>query len=451
MLHTTRPGRQARSAISLFVAFAAIAGCSDGASDPPDPPPQDSPPALAPVEPGPRALIVNELDALSAITMRRVLDRLADSAGSTLDADAMYARWWDALNTSNGPPGAGPGPSSSHCDESTPPGTINGFPITCPRGEGTFPGLGALAHYRAVAAVNRLDLAPGDGAHCGEVRLVLALPPERFTEHMVIFEALYPNPQPELGRLGCSPIAAFWSGMEDPALDAAAVGDRLEDFFFHGVDDLPPVIDAAHLGLSSDGGATGRIRSNTLANTWQLREFVLASTCEGTCQLDVVPTTVGQTAFAPLLLGDDPRSALLEDALVEQIPSLVSRDVDDWSLDLPDATLAGESNAQVLVDQPEERYGVFAADNDALRIRLAARLSEMGSPVTERDLLARATATTCAGCHALSSGEPMGDGVTFPRSLGFVHVDHRGELSPALRDVFLPARRQLLDGFLGSL
>ena len=47
-------------------------------------------------------------------------------------------------------------------------------------------------------------------------------------------------------------------------------------------------------------------------------------------------------------------------------------------------------------------------------------------------------------------GSDLGHGLTWPFSLGFVHVNEAGNLSPALRDVFLPHRKRVLEDFLNG-
>jgi hypothetical protein len=42
-----------------------------------------------------------------------------------------------------------------------------------------------------------------------------------------------------------------------------------------------------------------------------------------------------------------------------------------------------------------------------------------GSALTPEDIVKRAQALTCAGCHDLSSNADLRDGLTWPPSLGF--------------------------------
>jgi hypothetical protein len=85
-------------------------------------------------------------------------------------------------------------------------------------------------------------------------------------------------------------------------------------------------------------------------------------------------------------------------------------------------------------------------------------LAQMGAasrphvgPQTEKEILNRAQAGTCAGCHMLSPGEvvrqdPSGTTVNWPPVAdgGFVHVREDRVLSGALEESFLPFRRYVL-------
>ena len=64
--------------------------------------------------------------------------------------------------------------------------------------------------------------------------------------------------------------------------------------------------------------------------------------------------------------------------------------------------------------------------------------------------MARAETQSCAGCHQFSNNASLGGGLTWPSSLGFVQVDERSNLSPALHNVFLPHRQQVLQSFVAG-
>jgi hypothetical protein len=73
-------------------------------------------------------------------------------------------------------------------------------------------------------------------------------------------------------------------------------------------------------------------------------------------------------------------------------------------------------------------------------------------PITAEAILHRASAQTCAGCHApekfIGPERKLGCGMTFPTTLGEVHIDEKGGLSPALTEAFLPRRADVLQTYL---
>jgi len=71
-----------------------------------------------------------------------------------------------------------------------------------------------------------------------------------------------------------------------------------------------------------------------------------------------------------------------------------------------------------------------------------------GLNLTPDEVINRAGATTCGGCHRFSRGKPVSPTLNWPADAGFVHVTELGELSLALTDVFLPAREQVLENFV---
>jgi hypothetical protein len=85
----------------------------------------------------------------------------------------------------------------------------------------------------------------------------------------------------------------------------------------------------------------------------------------------------------------------------------------------------------------------------------------MTSDRTPAEIAARATALSCAGCHALSSNANLGGGVTWPASLGVNHVTEqatetgpdgpRYKISDALTGVFLKHRSKVLSDFIVSI
>src|SRR6185436_3426806 len=81
---------------------------------------------------------------------------------------------------------------------------------------------------------------------------------------------------------------------------------------------------------------------------------------------------------------------------------------------------------------------------------IKAELTDLGSTLTVNQVLNRATTQTCAGCHMVSNGQALGGGLTWPSSLGFVHIDESSALSPALSGTFLPRRKAVLEKFIND-
>src|SRR5690606_32780848 len=87
-------------------------------------------------------------------------------------------------------------------------------------------------------------------------------------------------------------------------------------------------------------------------------------------------------------------------------------------------------------------------------------LTALGSSLSVDDIILRAQANTCAGCHRLNNNVAVGGGLTWPSASGFVHVNERETelvdgvprfpISDALEDVFLPHRKVIIDDFLNN-
>ena len=85
----------------------------------------------------------------------------------------------------------------------------------------------------------------------------------------------------------------------------------------------------------------------------------------------------------------------------------------------------------------------------------------MGIRLRPEHLVRRSLALSCAGCHQLSNGAPLGDGLTWPgKSLAFVHISERDpvsvgggsivrfQISETLTDHFLPHRKGVLEQYM---
>jgi hypothetical protein len=78
-----------------------------------------------------------------------------------------------------------------------------------------------------------------------------------------------------------------------------------------------------------------------------------------------------------------------------------------------------------------------------------ARLVTMGSTLTSDQVLNRATAASCAGCHVSAGGADLGGGLGTWSSPAFRHVMRSSgamhSLSSALTQTFLPHRARVLE------
>ena len=156
-----------------------------------------------------RSLFITDVEVLDqAVSLEDVLTALADDVGHpAFGPGVLWEQLWDTQNTG---PGLGLG---FNCDDQvdasgTP--ALNGFPIQCPRNEGAEIDVdpfdpGAESFYRPIALVNRMDLAPTDGANCGEFRVIFAR--SGGSRNLLIFEAVLPNPSPGCGLSGCRGVA----------------------------------------------------------------------------------------------------------------------------------------------------------------------------------------------------------------------------------------------------
>jgi hypothetical protein len=422
-----------------------------------------------------RSLAVTDQVILARFSLKRVLDQLvAQSNVSGLTSHRLFQQWWD---TQNPKPGLGLGP---HCDDQSDPSgpTLNGFPYTCrpAPSEGAQAGCDPFAPnspcaYIPIGLFNRFDLMPENGEYCGEYRIVYSKASGVATSddrNLLIFEAALPNPLPLLGIEGCRPAIELWAGLSsvsDPEVRAA----RLEGFYFSGllvaVPPFPPVIKIEHFGASASG--RGQIRTNQFVvppapatRIWSLREFKLQRSCGllNCSALRVVPVTSKGNPYGPLLSAGSSHSkkAEFQSFLPQQVSTLNGATIPELGIAIPDAYNSGQSEANGTTE------GNFAAqlgvESSPLRGAIQASLTAAGSSLTVDNVVARAQAQTCAGCHRISNNADLGAGLIWPASLGFTHVTERetevvsGQarylISDALKGVFLPHRQQLLEQYL---
>jgi hypothetical protein len=415
-----------------------------------------------------RSLMVTEVNVLRrAVSLREVMGKLANDSGiNGLTPRRLWAQWWD---TQNANPGIGPGP---HCDDrvdSMGNPILNGFPLDCPRNEGSEVSSNPFdpsqpGFYYPIALVNRLDLAPEDGANCGEYRVVFARDPAAGNgRNFLIFEAMLPNPNPDCGIDGCRGIATFWaklSRVDDPAIRAR----MLHDFYFEGLpaQGVSPVIDARNYGPGAGQIRTNQFMSGPNSQEWQLREFKLALTqtqTQGIRSLQFVPVSTKTNPWGELFSEQfqSPLTIPFMRHYVTQVDELDADHVTELAYSIPNQFNSGQSTEQSF---SESDYPNHFSSSGFFANRIQARLNRIGSTLTPDETVKRARTQSCAGCHQLSNNDALGNGLVWPASLGFVHIheqltdqingtDHF-RISPALADVFLPHRERMFESFLGS-
>ncbi|MEY4579949.1 MAG: hypothetical protein RL701_4652 [Pseudomonadota bacterium] len=287
--------------------------------------------------------------------------------------------------------------------------------------------------------------------------------------NFIIFEGILPNPDPTCGVEACRPVVEFWEKLAsfDPGTAAGqtALADGLENFYFNGLSGFEPVVHPNHYGVKGGGGygqrSGGQIRTNMFIQNqeWQLREFHLRPNCDktGKCsKLLLDPVTVktnphhelfNLAAFAP-----DPRAPAFQAAFPSEAQALATDSVAKIGMNIADQFNAGQSTSQDFNEDYGFQFSLGSPPNPFSAAIDSELVSIARTDLTATDIVNRATTQSCAGCHQLSNGKPLGGKVNpqWPFSRGFVHVDEASNLSQALWCVFLPDRKTVLDGFFSS-
>lgn len=402
-----------------------------------------------------RSLIETNKAVVQQFTMDAVLAAVITNSGSTGPTAALHDQIFESYRTK-----AGGAPGLPHCDDvkAGPVATLNGFPIECPRADGNL--VGKLPGWRALALVNRFDLAPTTGADCGEQRIIFSN--TGLVRDFVIFEAKIPNPKPALGLEACRPIAEFWAGLSTVS-NAATRATRLKQAFLTGEPTLTAAGFAPFMRAQNFGGALGQIRTNNFAQPpWTLREHKLAVTVvNGAQRVDATPSAVANDSHGPTWdeTRATPGGATCRQAILDNLGTLLGSDLAALGLSLPKSCWSGESR-----DDVNQDYPVHLGNSPSFRQQITAKIQALqpGSALTPVHVANRARfASSCIGCHQQATNLNVGAGLTTPTSLGFVHVSEQGSepcgdggtcfpISPALKNVFLPKRLAALKSFLDA-
>jgi hypothetical protein len=427
-----------------------------------------------------KSIFITDQAILNLFTLDELMEKLArESKSHKISKEQLFQQWWDTANVKTGFNVSFGGPNC------TANGQLNGFPYTCPRNEGQqaiqYPfGSSTNATYTAIALSNRFDLTtPPEkgGTDCGEYRIVF----ERnsggsngFDRNLIIFEAVLPNPHPLPNSLkGCRPIQDFWEDLTDKNLPVAARAKLLHDFYYKGLphDHVEPVVMAKHYGDATPN-AEGQIRTNqfmagTNPQTWMLRQFHVVQDPQGT---KIIPVPVATNPPASLFNESitQPQGTSFRTDFLTQIPALTPPAtactlpslLDCIAMETPSQDDDGESiEGGPGGPATDMLYAPAFANSPNFKNSIQAKIAS-GSGLTADDVVARAQTQTCAGCHQLSANASLGGSLIWPATLGFTHerlappFDTTGpdgpryQISPALQNVFLPARKHVIETFL---
>ncbi|RYZ02009.1 MAG: hypothetical protein EOO73_33345 [Myxococcales bacterium] len=377
-----------------------------------------------------KSILITDFDIVDTFSLKEVLDQLSD--GHALD---MFRQLF-ATQLPAGAEGAGSGPNCT--------GTLNGWPEECPRLEGQeatrdpFADPTSGESYKAITLSNRFDLAPADGANCGEYRVNFARRSGNTNRGslervFIAFEARLPNPKPSLGLAGCLPVVQFWRGLSSvaPAVRAA----RLRDFYFKGLPGFLPVIHKNLFG-AVPGPQGGQIRLNeflfiqTVSGDWSMREYRLVPQPSGQSPSALLLPTFDDDTPARSLFNPVPADAravrFQQEYFPNQVERLALQDINtmNYVAPVPDDLNTGDSHLTGNMTEFFSDYAPeFGPGPSPFRTLIQQKLTAIGSTLTPENIVERATTLGCGGCHHFSQGKTtLGFPTPFPVSLGFNQV-----------------------------
>jgi hypothetical protein len=407
---------------------------------------EGEPSCIDPIAVERRALFETTTLATSFFSLRAALSAIATNESFETTPDRLFGELIDTYATAD----QGRLSDAIHCGDEMTNGvpTLNGFPIECNRAEANQ--FDNLDSFFSTAIVNRFDLAPANGAHCGQQRLIFASNAQN--RMFFILEAQVPNPAPEFGILGCQPIVDFWAAQAQIE-DAFFRGIRLQEAFLLGSPELlaqgvGPFMSASNLTVGS-----GQIRTNQFDSIpWTLREFKLA--IDGSA-LRAVPLPVSEAPNGQLWNDsiDTPQGPACRDAFIQALPNLLTNNLEEMSFPVPQECKDAESRNDGSQDYPFQMLG---GNPDGFQAQLATALE--GTGLTPFEVATRAQfAGSCIGCHEEAVGRDLGFGIIAPFSNGFVHVSEFAssecrdgdcfDASQAVEEVFIPRRFEVLSQF----
>ncbi len=395
-----------------------------------------------------RVLLENDVTAVSTVRLRDVFNALASNGATKGDGELLFNQIYDSFASAD----QGLIPSAVHCGDEMTNGvpTLNGFPVDCNRIERLH--VGGIDAFSALAIINRIDLAPENGANCGQQRMIFAS--NSFNRAFIIVEAQVPNPSPELGIAGCIPLAKFWMAQNDIA-DPIARGARLTEAFLKGSPELAPQGFGAFYTPENLTVGSGQIRTNQFdSSPWTLREFKLTQDGE---TLKSIPFPTAEAPNGGLWNDTNdglPQGAACRENMLSALDGVLTGDLGQLSFVVDQQCRDSESRNDF-----SQAYAFQMSPG--FRAQIAQKVA--GTGLSPEQVANRAQfAGSCIGCHNESSGADLGFGVSAPFSSDFPHVTefastdcgarNAGSLcfptSAALKDLFLPSRLKTLTDLL---
>jgi len=408
-----------------------------------------------------RSFAVTDVAILDGFSFERVMTSLIARSGvRNVTAASLYQQWFD---TQNPAPGLAAN-TSPHCDDFLTDGkpSFNGFSRRCPTPEGALARTNPFARseFTPLALINRFDLAPVDGANCGQYRIIFArnvariptigaTPIDRLN---IIFEAVLPNPDPAQGIAACRPVAQFWAGLSQLG-SLAERRAKLEEFFFAGLPGFAPVVHPHHYGAS--GGGIRTFHWTLLAGVPpRFYQFRLDASCvEGNCTLLMQPDVLENLPPGDFFDGRNTsdQARRFRTVFVGQVASLAIADENRFFMNVPREFLIAESSPP---DSPTPYIafapflaGVNSADGRIFEGQIEAELRRINSKLSPIHVVDRAQKLNCVGCH-LRASTPFEHLSQIRREGG--EAGERFAISSIMRDTFIPHRMEVLRQFLAS-
>jgi hypothetical protein len=306
----------------------------------------------------------------------------------------------------------------------------------------------------AIGVINRFDMAPANGANCGQYRVIFAKrSSSAFDRLHLIFEPVLPNPEPSRGLAGCRPVAQFWADLSAVS-SIAERRARLERFFFSGLDGFAPVLHPDHLSVASGGGIrTMHNSGDLLANRFY--QFHLEKRGDHLVAEPGVLENMPPGTFFDAT-NSTPAAKRFREVFVANVRNLATEDENLASMNIPREFLLAESNPggselDVIFEIPFIT-GRFSAEGIAFSSRISAELRKAGSRLSPLDAVTRANHLSCTGCHFFRGNvggtefyQQISESFTEPGEAG-----PRFKISSTMRDVFVPHRAEVLRNFLKS-